>query len=88
MMMSGKLVSEYELQAVEIFKYLRNTSSRDIPQGFEEAFICDSLRITWTELQKQPQDWMVKMLIIKNQRAKLEEFETAKNKKESKRGRK
>jgi hypothetical protein len=38
----------------------------------EDPLICDALNLTYTELQKQPENWVQKMLILLEGKSKAE----------------
>lgn len=44
-----------------------------MPQDYQEIYLCDLLQITYTELSKQPADWVEKMILWHTQKTKAEE---------------
>jgi hypothetical protein len=61
-----------------LFKFFKGSGK--LPSDFEDIYICDLLNITYTELEKQPADWVEKIILYKNQKAKVEEMEIKKQK--------
>jgi hypothetical protein len=43
------------------------------PQGFDDIYLCDLLQLSYTELAKQPAEWVDRMRLWHEQKAKAEE---------------
>jgi len=44
-----------------------------IPEEYYDCFVCDTLKITLEELNKQDNDWVVRMITYITQKNKAEE---------------
>ena len=60
-----------------LFKFFRNKGGQ-LPDGYEEVYICNALGITLTQLYEQPSWWVEKMLTWIKMRTKVEEVEAKK----------
>ncbi len=54
-----------------------------LPDEFDEQYICYSLNLSKTELDKQPDEWVEKMLVFLSVKSEYEKFEMDKKTKKT-----
>lgn len=60
-----------------LFKFFRNKGGQ-LPEGYDDIYLCDALDLTLTELYAQPSWWVEKMLMWMKMRARVEKIELKK----------
>jgi len=56
-----------------------------LPEEFDEQYLCISLNLSKTELDKQPEEWVSKMIFYLSVKSEYDEFEMKKNNRKSSR---
>lgn len=46
-----------------------------LPEDFNEQYLCHSLNLSKTELDKQPEEWITKMIFYLSVKSEYEDFE-------------
>jgi len=64
-----------------LFKFFSGNSP--LPDFYYDQFICDSLSISKTELDKQPYDWVMKMMDYLKIKSEYQDFKLEVEKKRS-----
>ena len=49
-----------------------------LPEEFDEQYLCTSLNLSKTELDKQPEEWVSKMIFYLSVKSEYDEFEIKK----------
>jgi hypothetical protein len=63
----SKLQQAQQLKELQLFKFFQGQAS--LPKEFELQYLCDVLKMSYTELVKQPADWVDKMLFYFQQKS-------------------
>jgi len=67
MKLPPSLKNQQQLKELELFKFFQGQGA--LPSDFELEYICDILKITYTELMKQPAEWVEKMIVYYRQKS-------------------
>ncbi len=60
-----------------LFKFFRNKGGQ-LPDDYDDVYICNALNITYTELYSQPYDWIEKMMKWQKMKTKVDMLDVKK----------